>query len=88
MREWLAAVAGHSPEQGARPLQRLLRQHVLGPATQALLEHRMALAAEAQQGGGEPIAAGEEAPACRVAVGVTPGGGVLELQVFPPGGSQ
>ena len=45
VQQWLAS-RGSSAQEGARLLQRLLRQHVLGPAAQAMLEHRMGLAAQ------------------------------------------
>lgn len=67
--EWLAA-RGMSSVEGARPLQRLLREHVLGPAAHALLEHRM----EQAQRGSTAADGG-----CRLRVTVAEGGAGLDV---------
>lgn len=76
--EWLGG-QGLSNEEGALPLQRLLRQQLLGPAAQALLEQRMELAQEAQQQG-SMLGMKASSVACRVLVTVGPGGVGLEVQ--------
>ncbi len=76
MQDWLAS-RGLSQEEGPQPLERLLRQHVLGPAAHALLQHRMQLA---QQSAHSMLGSAADGTACRVLVAVALDGEGLEVR--------
>ena len=69
VQQWLASW-GNSAQEGARPLQRLLRQHVLGPAAEAMLEHRVGLAAQGHGGPVSPVGLQEEGAGCNLVLTV------------------